>query len=76
MKKKIFTIALLGLLFGIGYSAIQAAPTTQVETRSGCCSHHGGVAYHIAVSMVTTFAMTVHKVLAALADKIFINFEV
>lgn len=45
MKKTFFTIALVGLLFGIGYSAIQAAPTAQVETRSGCCSHHGGVAY-------------------------------
>ena len=45
MKKFLLIGAILSILSLTGIAAISKMPTTDIDTRSGCCSHHGGVAY-------------------------------
>lgn len=45
MKKMLLIGATLSILSLTSIVAISKMPTTEIDTRSGCCSHHGGVAY-------------------------------
>ena len=45
MKKFLLIGATLSILSFTGIAAISKMPTNDMDTRSGCCSHHGGVAY-------------------------------
>lgn len=45
MKKLLVITALLGLISATGVVAVSKMPVTEIDNRSGCCSHHGGVAY-------------------------------
>lgn len=44
--KKIFVALFFAFLFSsVGYVAVSKNVQPQIVERSGCCSHHGGVAY-------------------------------
>lgn len=44
--KKIFVALFFAFLFSsVGYVAVSKNTQPQTVERSGCCSHHGGVAY-------------------------------
>lgn len=45
MKKFLVITTLLGIISATGIAAISKMPVSEADTRSGCCSHHGGVAY-------------------------------
>lgn len=45
MKNLFLVLMLTGVLSVIGYFTFMPTQSNQCDARSGCCSHHGGVAY-------------------------------
>ncbi len=45
MKKVFICLGLLATIVGFSTVAYSQVTPTQTDFRSGCCSHHGGVAY-------------------------------
>lgn len=45
MKKILLIGATLSILSLTSIVTVSKMPTSEIDTRSGCCSHHGGVAY-------------------------------